>query len=245
MKRFTLILLTVLMAAACRKVSPDQRIVQISKYFDKTDNTYVEDLQRFDNEKRLDYLTLTIAKELNAADIFTIEHADAQSLVAQFPGREKKQMRYSILSASLDDPEACAVALSTLKALKDLKLKPNGTIHALFYSNAVDTAGVSGLDAVFQDIRDSEEQITFELELTTRDSLARHTFVIEDKEFFADQLIEVVPPYMAKLGTFQFRKGRYPNREWPIKAPVYRYSTDPTDLRKEAAAITLFSLLLN
>ena len=151
----------------------------------------------------------------------------------------------AILSASLDDPEACAVALSTLKALKDLKLKPNGTIHALFYSNAVDTAGVSGLDAVFQDIRDSEEQITFELELTTRDSLARHTFVIEDKEFFADQLIEVVPPYMAKLGTFQFRKGRYPNREWPIKAPVYRYSTDPTDLRKEAAAITLFSLLLN
>ena len=109
MKRFTLILLTVLMAAACRKVSPDQRIAQISKYFDKTDNTYVEDLQRFDNEKRLDYLTLTIAKELNAADIFTIEHADAQSLVAQFPGREKKQMRYSILSASLDDPEACAV----------------------------------------------------------------------------------------------------------------------------------------
>ena len=31
MKRFTLILLTVLMAAACRKVSPDQRIAQISK----------------------------------------------------------------------------------------------------------------------------------------------------------------------------------------------------------------------
>lgn len=91
MKKFTLILLTVLMAAACRKVSPDQRIAQISKYFDKTDNTYVEDLQRFDNEKRLDYLTLTIAKELNAADIFTIEHADAQSLVAQFPGRERNR----------------------------------------------------------------------------------------------------------------------------------------------------------
>lgn len=245
MKRFTLILLTVLMAVACRKVTPEQRIAKISKYFDKTENTYLEDLQRFDSAKRVDYLTLTLAKELGAADLWTLEQAGESSLVAAFPGRDKKQMRFSVLSASLDDPQACAVALSTLKAFKDMKLKPNGSIHALFYSTAKDTAGVSGLGAVFQEIRDSEEQVTFELELSSRDTVDHHTFVIEDKGFFVEKILEVVPPYMNQLGTFQFKQGRYPNRNWPVKAPVYRYSIDPTDLRKEAAAITTFSLLLN
>ena len=89
------------------------------------------------------------------------------------------------------------------------------------------------------------DQITFDMELSTRDTLPDRTFIIEDKAFFADQLIEVVPPYLEQLGSFDFKKGRYPNRHWQVSAPTYRYSFDPAALRKESAAITTFALLLN
>lgn len=245
MKRLTFILLTVLVAAACRKVSPEQRIAQISNYFDKTNLTYADDIRRFDGQKRIDYLTLALAREIGADDIWTLEQAGENSLVAVFPGREKRMTRYSLLSASLDDPDACAAVLNTLRAFKDLKLKPDGTIHALFYSTAEDTTGLSGLGATFKEIRDAGDQLTFEMEISAQDSLPNKTFIIEDKEFFANQIIEVVPPYLNSLGTYRFQKGSYPNPAWPIKLPVYRYNLDAADFPGESAVLTVFALLLN
>ena len=187
----------------------------------------------------------TLAKELGADDVWTLEHAGANSLAAEFPGRENRITRYAYLSASLDDPEACAAVLNTLKAFKDMRIKPKGTMHALFYSTARDSAGVNGLGAIFREDVQAGDQITFDMELSTRDTLPDRTFIIEDKAFFADQLIEVVPPYLEPLGSFDFKKGRYPNRHWQVSAPTYRYSFDPAALRKESAAITTFALLLN
>lgn len=245
MKRISFILLTVLVAVSCRKASPEERIAKIANYFDKTELSYPEDLQRFEGQKRIDYLTLTLAKELGADDVWTLEHAGANSLAAEFPGRENRITRYAYLSASLDDPEACAAVLNTLKAFKDMRIKPKGTFHALFYSTARDSAGVNGLGAIFREDVQAGDQITFDMELSTRDTLPDRTFIIEDKAFFADQLIEVVPPYLEPLGSFDFKKGRYPNRHWQVSAPTYRYSFDPAALRKESAAITTFALLLN
>lgn len=245
MKRFTLILLTVIMAASCRKVSPEQRVGQIVKYFDKTELTYAGDLQRFDGPKRIDYLTLTLAKELGAKDVWTLEQAGENSLVAVFPGREKRVTRYSFLSASLEDPEACAGVLSTLRAFKDMRIKPNETIHAVFYSPACDTNGISGLGAIFRESFEDGDQVTFDFELSARDTLPDKTFIIEDKPFFAEQIIEVIPPYLAPMGTFQFQKGPYPNHKWQVVAPTYRYNMNPAERKKEPAVITTFMLLLN
>ena len=69
MKRISFILLTVLVAVSCRKASPEERIAKIASYFDKTELSYPEDLQRFEGQKRIDYLTLTLAKELGADDV--------------------------------------------------------------------------------------------------------------------------------------------------------------------------------
>ena len=245
MKKFTFILLTVLVAASCRKVSPEQRIAQVSKYFDKAEITYAEDLRRFEGQKRIDYLTLTLAKDLSAEDVWTLEQAWENSLVAVFPGREKRVTRYSFLSASLDDPEACAGILSILRAIKDMRLKPQGTIHALFYSTAKDTSGVSGLGAIFHESQADGDQITFDFDLTACDTLAGRTFIIEDKAFFADQVLDVIPPYLEPLGKYNFQKGHYPNRNWEVKAPTYRYNLTPADRKKESALITTFALLLN
>ncbi|MBR5019961.1 MAG: hypothetical protein IKX53_10065 [Bacteroidales bacterium] len=245
MKRFTLILLAVLSAIACRKVTPEEQIAQIAGYFEKTSDAFSENLQRHEGDKRVDYLTLTLAKELMADDLWTLEYAGEKSLIAEFPGREKKQTQFSLLSASLDDPEACAVVLNTLQAFKDLKIKPKGTIRTLFYNPVQDTLGFSGLTAVFGEFYESGELVTFELEVSSRDSIPPHTFRIEEKPAFADQLIEVIPPYLAPLGNFQFVRGQYPNKEWPVKASVYRYRIDPADLRKESAAVAAFCFLVN
>ena len=246
MKRFTLILLTVLSATACRQATPEQQITKISKYFgEQATENYAENLRNHDAARRVDYLTLTLAKELGAKDIWTLENAGENSLVAEFPGQERYVSRYSVLSASLDDPDACAAVLQSLKACKDLKIKPKGSIHALFYSPEKDTVqGTTGLGAFYQEITESGEMITFEMEISSRDSLS-HTIIIEDNAIFADQFIQVIPPYLAPMGSYQFRKGRYPNRNWPVKATVYRYNIDPADIRQESAVITALTMLLN
>ena len=226
MKRFLLILLAVLSTVACRKITPEDRIAQISDYFKTNENTYAEDLHRHEGQKRLDYLTLKLAKEINAEDIWTLENEGENSLVAEFPGREGKKTQFSLLSASLDDPDACAVVLNTLQAFKD-------------------TAGISGLSAVFREIFESGELVTFEMEVASRDTLPGHTFFLDEKPVFAERLLEVVPPYLSPLGDYRLEQGEYPNPEWPVKASVYRYYIDPSDLKKESAVISAFSFLVN
>lgn len=245
MKRVLLILLAVLSTVACRKITPEDRIAQISDYFKTNENTYAEDLHRHEGQKRLDYLTLKLAKDINAEDIWTLENEGENSLVAEFPGREGKKTQFSLLSASLDDPDACAVVLNTLQAFKDLKINPKGTIRALFYSPLKDTAGISGLSAVFREIFESGELVTFEMEVASRDTLPGHTFFLDEKPVFAERLLEVVPPYLSPLGDYRLEQGEYPNPEWPVKASVYRYYIDPSDLKKESAVISAFSFLVN
>ena len=245
MKKFTLILLMVLSTVACRKVTLEEQIAQISEYSAKHPDTHVENLQRFDGEKRIDYLTLNLAKELKAEDIWTLESTGGNSLVAEFPGKEKKLTQFSLLTASLEDPAACAVVLGTLQTLKDLKIKPKGSIRALFYNPTVDTLGLTGLSSVFREIYESGELVTFEIEVSSRDTLPIHTFRIEEKPAFAEQLLEVIPPYLAPLGEFHFERGKYPNSEWPVKASVYRYHIDPADIAKESAIVATFTYLVN
>ena len=51
--------------------------------------------------------------------------------------------------------------------------------------------------------------------------------------------------FSRELSKFQFEQKRYLDKEWPVKASVYRYHLDPSDLKKEAAAIAAFSFLVN
>ena len=238
-------LLTVLAVVACRKITPEEQIAQIAKYFEQNTDSYAEDLSRHEGDKRLDYLTLTLAKDLQADDIWTLEHAGENSLIAEFPGSERKQTQFSLLSASLEDPEACAAVLQTLHAFKDLKIKPKGTIRAIFYNPVTDTTGRSGLSALAKEFDETGELVTFQIEVSSRDSIPVHTFRIEDNPVFVNQFMEVVPPYLTPLGTYQFERGRFMNKQWPVHATLYRYHLDPSDLPKESAVITAFAFLVN
>lgn len=246
MKRFTLILLMVLSTVACRKITLEDQIARIAEYSAKNPNTYAEGLQRFEREKRIDYLTLNLAKELKAEDIWTLESLGGNSLVAEYSGKDKKQTQFSLLSASLEDPDACAVVLGALRTIKDLKIKPKGSIRVLFYNPTVDSLGLTGLSTVYRELYESGELVTFEVEVSSLDTLPVHTFRIEEKAAFAEQMMEVIPPYLTPLGDFKFERGRYPNKEWPVKASVYRYHLDPAaDLAKESAVVAAFIYLVN
>lgn len=244
MKRILILGLTVLAAAACKKITPEQQVGKLAAFLDGYQNEYVTPLSQHDAGRKLDYLTLVLNRDLDANAIWTLETGAGTSLVAEFPGREKNG-QLSLVSASIDDPTACAAALGILRALKDQRLRTANTLRLLIYDNTPDSLGVSGLETVVRDFRASEELITFDLELSTCDTLPQHTFIMEEKPVFVERILEVIPPYFKQLGDYQFVQGEYPNPDWPLKSSVYRYRIDPGDLPRETAAAAALTILLN
>ena len=246
MKRILLIGLALLTAAACRKITPEQRIDDLSAYFTGRGSTHADWLQNHDADKRLDYLTLTLARTLKATDLWTLDTDTGTSLVAEFPGSVKgAEAQLTLVSASLGDPVACGAALDVFEAFRALKIRPRNTIRLLFYEPAADSTGLTGLAAVNREFRASSELITFDIELSCRDTLPLHTFILEEKPLFVKQMIEVLPPYFKKLGTYSFIQGVYPNADWPLKASTYRYRLDEGALDRETAAVATLIFLLN
>lgn len=240
-----MIFLTVLSTVACKKVTPEMRIAQFADYFSSKDDSHAARLQQYEGDKRVDYLTLQLARELGADDIWTIEAAGENSLVAGFPGKEKGNRQMSIISASLDDPAACAAVLEVLQAFKSLKVRHKNDIRAIFYSRAQDSTGFNGLAAINQEMREDGDFFVFDIELSSQSDLPRNTFTLSDKVPFTQRMSEVIPPYLAPLGTYELMQGTYPDSEWPLKGPVYRYVVDADNLQKDAAAIAAFTYLLN
>ena len=245
MKRLLLLSLVVLSAVACKTITPETRIAQIDQFFNGKEAAYSASIQQFTGEKQLDYLTLQLMQELGAEDIWTLEDEGQYALVAEFPGKEKKNPQLSLISASLDDPTACATILEVLEAYKKIKIQHKTTIRALFYSPAVDSTGRNGLSVANLDIQESGEIAQFDIELSSRGEQPEHTFILEETPVFAQTLIEVIPGYLAPLGNYELVQGKYPNAAWPMKCPIYRYQLVPDDFQKEAAVVTAFTFLLN
>ena len=236
MKRLLLLSLVVLSAVACKTITPESRIAQSDQFFTGKEAVYSAKLQQFTGEKQLDYLTLQLMQELGAKDLWTLEDEGHQVLVAEFPGKEKKNPQISLISASLDDPTACAAILEVLEAYKKIKIQHKNTIRALFYSPVTDSTGRNGLSVANRDIRESGEMVQFDIELSSHGEQPKHTFILDESPIFAK---------MAPLGSFKLVQGTYPNATWPMKCPIYRYQLAPDDFQKEAAAMTAFTFLLN
>ena len=244
MKRILLLALVVLSAAACKKITPETRIGQIGRYFDGKENVYSARLQQLPADRQADYLTLQLAGEIGASDLWTLEVDGMNALVAEFPGRDKNPM-LSFLSASLDDPDACAVVLEVLEAYRKIKIPHKNTIRAIFYAPAPDSARLDGLSVVNQELQETGEIVGFDIEVSTREGQPKHCFVLEDLPAFTQTLFEAVPGYLAPLGDYQLAQGPYPNPDWPLKCPIYRYGVDPEEFQREAAAVAAFTYLLN
>ena len=238
MKRILLLALVVLSAVACKKITPETRIAQIGNFFDGKEDSYSAKLRQYTGDKQLDYLTLQLLGELGANDLWTVDEEELTSLVAEFPPQ------ISMISASLDDPKACALLLEVLEAYKKIKIQHDNTIRAVFYAPAPDSTRPSGLASINQDLHESGEFNSFAIELSTRVDQPLHTFVLEESPAFAEKIIQVVPRYLAPLGDYQVVQG-VPDPAWPLKGSIYRYPINPAELQKEAAAVTAFTFLLN
>ena len=243
MKRILLLALVVLSAVACKKITPETRIAQIGNFFDGKEDSYSAKLRQYTGDKQLDYLTLQLLGELGANDLWTVDDEELTSLVAEFSGKAKAP-QISMISASLDDPTACALILEVLEAYKKIKIQHDNTIRAVFYAPAPDSTRPSGLASINQDLHESGEFNSFDIELSTRGDQPLHTFVLEESPAFAEKIIQMVPGYLAPLGDYQVVQG-VPDPAWPLKGSIYRYPINPAELQKEAAAVTAFTFLLN
>ena len=242
MKKYLLLaMVTVLAASSCGRVTPEQRIQKINEHFASSESEYSSRLESIDQSKKLDYISLQLDK-LNATEVWTLDAAGGTSVVADFKGRGK-DVHYSLISACLDDNQACSVVLDIMNALKTLKIRPNFTIRTVFY-NSGDSTGTAGLKAVFEEFDRSMELSTFDIEVSSLKGEGERIFVIEDKPMFVDGVKQVMPPYFEPIGSFSFVGADYPNHDWPGNTPTYRYHLG-SNRAQDAAAITAFAFLLN
>ena len=249
MMRKTALLCMILLATAdCKQVTPEEQIAEIGTYFNQYENSFASKLSQLDEAKRTDYLTLVQAKDLDADEVWLLETDEGQALVAEYPGRKPKkgeEPQLSLLSAPLDDPQACASALAVIEAFRKMKIRPASTIRTAFYSTASDSTMVSGLTVLREDLLEAGEVVSYNLDLTTSGDEAPHTFIIEENSRFVEQFLSVLPPYFKPLGEYRFRQGTFPNTSWPINAATYRYTLNRDELPHETAAVATLIYLLN
>ena len=245
MRRTILFLLVAVMAAsACtKKVSSEKLIVDLTGHFDKKGSRYTEQLAKVAPEKRAGFITLKLDKDLGAEDLWTIgfEGEDGQVVVAEFPSRDK-EAHISLISACLDDAAACSAVLDVLDAFRQAKVRPATTLRAVFYDSGA--SGTEGMKVLYDDLLQSYETATFDIEVTSCDSLPARTFIIEEKPFFSNQMIDVIPAYLETVAPVEFEVGPFPRENWPSRIPTYRYCLG-TDRLADLKLLTAFTLLVN
>lgn len=255
MKRILFILLVTLVAAsACSKKVPSEKIIAgFSRYYDKTGDVYREPLSQLSPEKRNNYLLLKLGKDLKASDVWTLDFEEeniesgemegGQVIVAELKSREKDpHVSVSMISACLEDPDACSAVLDVLEAFKQSKFHPALTLRAVFYEGGA--SGTDGLKAVARDFYQAGEFSAFDIEVSSRDTIPEKTFIIEDKLAFAGQIMEVIPPVMQPSCDVSFQIGEFPRSGWPTNIPTYRYRLG-SDRIADLKALTTFTFLLN
>lgn len=254
MKRILLFLLVTLVAAsACTKKVPSEKIISgFSQQYDKKGDVYREPLSQLSPEKRSGYILLKLGKDLKAADVWTIDFEEdtlesgemggGRVIVAEFKSREKER-HISMLSACLEDPDACSAVLDVLDAFKEARVRPALTLRAVFYNGG--KSGTEGLKAVAHDFYEAGELSTFDIEVSSLDSIPERTFIIEDKLAFAGKVVEVIPPLLSSVADVSFEVGDFPREGWPTNIPTYRYRLSATDRLTDLKALTAFTFLLN
>jgi|GEM_PF-1800722 hypothetical protein len=248
MKRlFLFLMVTVLATTACSKrVSSEKIITQFSKHYDKVGDVYQQPLSGVSTDKRADYIMLKLGKDLGVTDIWSVDFDPEEGVggpvvVAELKSR-KKDAQMSMISACLDDADACSAVLDVLDAFKREKIRPAFALRAVFYYGG--ESGTDGLKAIAQDFLDENELAAFDIEVSSRDSFPERTFIIEDKLFFAEKVVEVLPQYLAPLGDVTVESGDYPHEGWPTTIPTYRYRLG-SDRLTDLKLLTAFTFLLD
>lgn len=242
MKKIILLSLTALMTFSCKPVPPEKKVADIYKYFS---NEKFEPVSL--SACTVDDLALALAADAGFEDLWTIDEEDGScNLVGEIEG-VKHPENTIVLSAALDNPEACAAVIETMKAFRKLKIKPNSTIKVAFYEPAVqiDSTVSSGMTTVARSITEKNSNILFNLEMTQDQAIGKNTFEIGgEKADFFNRITEIIPPYFAQYGSFHFTKGPEKDTIWPIAVPQYRFRPDGS-LNQQAAALASFVFLMN
>ncbi len=246
MKRILLTVLAVTTLAACTKqITPEERISQIDTYFKEQPMTYADALAKIDADRRLDFLTLKLSKDLKAKDIWSVGEDGYASVVGELRGKNHgKDGDISIVSAPVDDPVACAAVLEAMRAFKKIGIQHKNNIRVLFYGQGKDDEDRTGLALVSSEFSGENELISFATDVNSMGLYPKRTFVLEEQPMFVEKMVKVIPPYIAPLGPCEVKQGVFPPA-WDLRAPAYRYSVEEGTLARDAAQLTAFLFLVN
>lgn len=235
MKRILLFALIAAAAISCKKVSVEEVIAGFDTAITES-SLPGSAIDKYQGEKVFDFLTLTLAKDAGIKDIWSVEDGNGtRAIAAQTKGSGKTKRDVQLITADINDKEACTAAVEILKTINQGKVKSKCPVRAVFYSDRNEVRNTTRPDDIYM----------FDLELKCVDTLETGRIVIDDGHEFFKAITEVVPPYLAPLGDYRIERGETFPEERPYYTNVYSCNLNKATLKKDIAAVTAFIFLLN
>lgn len=235
MKRILLFALIAAATISCKRVSMEEVISGFDKAITES-SLPGSAIDKYQGEKVFDFLTLTLAKDAGIKDIWSVEDGNGTSaLAAQTKGSGKTKKDVQLITADINNKEACTAAVEILKTINQSKVKSKCPVRAVFYTDRKEVRNTTKPDDIYM----------FDLELKCVDTLETGRIVIDDGYEFFKAITEVVPPYLAPLGNYQIEMGETFPEEKSYYTDIYSYNLNKATLKKDIAALTAFVFLLN
>lgn len=219
---------------------------------------------RLKRDKRLKVALSSTAKRL--------PDAIGRNLVAEIKGSQNPD-QIILLSAHLDcwhnsqgahdNAASCVTAVETLRAFKNLKIKPKNTIRILLYQD--EETGLSGMKEYARIAKEKGETYLFNMEMDSGAGGPK-SFMVSEPKPIAEKIKEIVMKYLGDYGVEDV--STISRNSWPltqeVEAPYYLYrantenyfryhhssadnfdTIDPVAFKKGIAAIASFVFIMD
>lgn len=262
MKRVLFIISVAIVAASCKKVTPEERIEQFfnSESLHTTLATTINNLEsKFQNpvpgsesnDNLVNSYILYLVKEagLDLDDVTTQDVTVADSLptsrnvMVENKG-SKDVTDIIILSAPIEDIPASMAAIEVMRLYKEQKIKAKRAMRLALYQSYPDNA-TAGLNTLKLKMSERNENVFLNLNLTCNDTLAFNTFKIGEPPFIFENIKSAVPPFLEKYGRYVLESTPEINRDWPFRRSLYQYNLKREDLLTDIPAVAGMLYLLN
>lgn len=235
MRKTLILLATAVFAVSCIKVTPEQTIDKIYQYFSTSDG-YSPVEGEFSSAEDI---TIGLASETKIKDIWTVDEGNGNVHVfGQIKGA-KHPDKVILLTSSVQNEKGNAILIEIIKAFNKLKIKSNNTIILAFFQGKYE-----GMKIVAEALKDSKEQILFNLHLDGNEETQR-TFILGESDRIYGKINEIITPYYEGHEVIKFIKAPEHPENWPLDVSLYRYDIDEKDIAGDAAVLSSFIFLMN
>ena len=257
-----------LLASSCARVSVTEAMSRLYRAA-SLDSTLKQDYRRiaaewpdrpYASEEALtatEYLTLLAGGCVGEKHLEIIGEEGRTALVAELPGRKKKEGIILIcadITTEKDssgvlirsDEASCMAAVEVLRLFKAAKITPDKTVHVVIRQKK---AGSEGLGSYVEWLQERKEaghdagEVLLQVHLGSDGSLDPATFYIGEPGMIFEKIREVLPPLFSPYGTYGFASMPRFVDHANLPAPYYRYRVTPETLAEDAAAVASLAFI--